>query len=63
MTQNLGCNHAAGRSIQVTAADAALFTYVYEATPSTCRTIWSGSPTTCPGTRGPAPTLSTSREL
>ena len=32
MTQNLGCNHAVGRSIQVTAGDSELFTYVYRAT-------------------------------
>ena len=32
MTQNLGCNHAVGRSIQVTAGDGELFTYVYKAT-------------------------------
>ncbi|MEV0801187.1 PmoA family protein [Kribbella sp. NPDC050281] len=32
MTQNLGCNHAVGRSIQVTAGDGELFTYVYRAT-------------------------------
>ncbi|MFI6828907.1 DUF6807 family protein [Kribbella sp. NPDC050241] len=30
--QNLGCNHAVGRSIQVTAGDGELFTYVYRAT-------------------------------
>ncbi|WP_406050560.1 DUF6807 family protein [Kribbella sp. NBC_00889] len=32
MTQNLGCNHAVGHSIQVTAGDGELFTYVYRAT-------------------------------
>src|SRR5439155_27251458 len=32
MTQNLGCNHAVGRSIQVTAGGGELFTYVYRAT-------------------------------
>ena len=32
MTQNLGCNHAVGKSIQVTAGDSELFTYVYRAT-------------------------------
>lgn len=29
MTQTLGCNHAVGRSIQVTAGDSELFSYVY----------------------------------
>ncbi|HEY0621379.1 MAG TPA: PmoA family protein, partial [Kribbella sp.] len=29
MTQSLGCNHAVGRSVQVTAGDTELFTYVY----------------------------------
>ncbi|ADB35353.1 hypothetical protein Kfla_6351 [Kribbella flavida DSM 17836] len=32
MTSNLGCNHAVGRSIQVTAGDSELFTYVYAPT-------------------------------
>jgi len=32
MSQYLGCNHAVGRSIQVTAGDGELFTYVYRAT-------------------------------
>ncbi|WP_112248219.1 DUF6807 domain-containing protein [Kribbella monticola] len=32
MTQALGCNHAVGRSIQVTAGDGELFTYVYNPT-------------------------------
>jgi hypothetical protein len=31
MTQSLGCNHAVGRSIQVTAGEGELFTYVYNA--------------------------------
>ncbi|GAA2798149.1 PmoA family protein [Kribbella solani] len=31
MTRNLGCNHAVGRSIQVTAGGRELFTYVYNA--------------------------------
>jgi hypothetical protein len=32
MTQALGCNHAVGKSIQVTAGDSELFTYVYNPT-------------------------------
>src|SRR5215207_7185524 len=32
MTRTLGCNHAVGRSIQVTAGDSELFTYVYRPT-------------------------------
>src|SRR4051795_8122000 len=31
MTQSLDCNHAVGRSIQVTAGEGELFTYVYNA--------------------------------
>ena len=32
MTQTLGCNHAVGKSVQVTAGDSELFTYVYRPT-------------------------------
>ena len=32
MTETLGCNHAVGRSIQVTAGGTELFSYVYRPT-------------------------------